>query len=317
MPDEEKEHQENSPKNSGGKPEEQKPITSEKVEAAVHLIVEEVKKKETVKAVEERAQISLEEQKEFQRFSLLFRFQHILLFSSCIILIITGLPIKFAHSGWAEAYFHLTGGIAFSRLFHRIGASVLIFVGVFHMFYLAFTADGRKNFFSFLPKIKDVTDVFDNLMYFFGFRKEGAKFARFSYLEKFDYWAVYWGMVVMILSGLILWFENQSLALLPKYFLDMAMEAHSDEALLATLAIIIWHFYNVHFNPEKFPMSWTWLTGKISREEMLKHHPLEYENLLKERKLQELQKALEGKEELDVKKDKPSGENLGGIEEKG
>lgn len=222
------------------------------------------------------------EKRYFQRFSLVFRIQHILLFSSCILLIATGLPLKFPDLGISSSFFHILGGLQASRILHRAGAVVLIFVGCVHLFYLLFTRDGRKNFMGFLPSFKDVTDVMQNVFYMMGFTNRPPRFDRFSYIEKFDYWAVYWGMVVMIFSGLILWFANLSLALLPKYFLDIAHEAHSDEALLATLAIIIWHFYNVHFNPDRFPMSWTWLTGKISEEEMKKHHPIEYERILKE-----------------------------------
>jgi len=125
--------------------------------------------------------------------------------------------------------------------------------------------------------------VLRNVLYFFGWAKEGARFGRFSYIEKFDYWAVYWGMVIMIGSGLIMWAEELAMQFLPKFALDIAHEAHSDEALLATLAIIIWHFYNVHLNPDHFPMSWTWWTGKISLEEMRRKHPLEYEEMLRER----------------------------------
>jgi cytochrome b subunit of formate dehydrogenase len=92
-------------------------------------------------------------------------------------------------------------------------------------------------------------------------------------------------MVIMIGSGLILWFLETSLQFLPKFAADIAREAHSDEGLLATLAIIIWHFYNVHLNPEHFPMNRTFLTGKISEEEMRRHHPLEYEELMASRML--------------------------------
>jgi len=95
----------------------------------------------------------------------------------------------------------------------------------------------------------------------------------------------------MIGSGALLWFENITLSIFPKYMLDIAKEAHSDEALLATLAIIIWHFYNVHFNPHKFPMNKVWLTGRLSEEEMVEEHPLEYEEIMREEEEQKRRSA--------------------------
>lgn len=216
----------------------------------------------------------------FQRFSLMFRVQHIVLFSSCILLMVTGLPMKFPNTRWAAAFFGLTGGVATSGIIHRIGAVGLISVGFFHMVYITLTRDGRHNFRELIPRFQDFKDVFQNVWYFLGRSKTGAAFGRFSYMEKFDYWAVYWGMVVMIVSGLMLWFEEKTMSFLPKFALDVARVAHSDEALLAILAIVIWHFYNVHFNPDHFPMSWTWLNGKISKEDMIHHHPREYEQIV-------------------------------------
>jgi len=227
-----------------------------------------------------RAKFGQEE--EILRFSLLFRLQHMGMFIGVIILIITGLPLKYPDARISHAFFHAVGGVTVSGIIHRIGAAILIIVGAVHMFYIAFCADGRKNLKALLPGFKDVGDVYRNVLYFFGFRKEGARFGRFSYLEKFDYWAVYWGMVVMILTGLMLWFHDYVMSLLPKIYMDVAREAHSDEALLATLAIVIWHFYNVHFNPSRFPGSLTWLHGKITKKEMMHEHPLEYEEMLRE-----------------------------------
>jgi cytochrome b subunit of formate dehydrogenase len=227
------------------------------------------------------------EQEEFQRFSLTFRAQHLVLVVSCLILIFTGLPLKWPNSAWANVYFRLTGGVAVSGAIHRVGAVGLIGVGLFHLFYITCLAEGRKNLRELLPRLKDVRDVLTNVGYFLGRRREGARFGRFSYIEKFDYWAVYWGMVVMITSGLMMWGEEIAMRLFPKFALDMAHEAHSDEALLATLAIIVWHFYNVHLNPHKFPMSWTWWHGKLTKEEMLREHPLEYEEIMRERARQQ------------------------------
>lgn len=234
------------------------------------------------RALQEASRAPLEKGREFTRFSLNMRLQHILLFSSCIVLILTGLPIKFHDSAWAAFMFDLMDGIQNSALLHRIGAVGLIGVSLYHLFYLIFLSEGRFNFLRLIPSPKDLKDLLQMLKFFLGRSDKKPKFGRFSYVEKFDYWAVYWGCVIMIGSGALLWFENITLSFFPKYVLDIAKEAHSDEALLATLAIIIWHFYNVHFNPHKFPMNKTWLTGKLSEEEMVEEHPLEYEETMRE-----------------------------------
>ncbi len=224
----------------------------------------------------------VKEEEYFIRFSLNVRLQHLVLAIGCLILIITGLPIKFHEAKWAEIYFKLTGGIQASRILHRIGASLLIIVAIWHTIYL-FTKEGKKEFKELLPRKKDFLDFFQNIKYFLGLTKERPKFGRYSYIEKFDYWAVYWGMVIMIVSGTLMWLHNFFLGIIPKFILDIAREAHSDEALLATLAIIIWHWYNAHFNPDVFPFNPTIFTGKISKERMIKEHPLEYEKIMKER----------------------------------
>ncbi len=219
----------------------------------------------------------------FQRFNIYFRIQHMMLFSSVIILIITGLPIKFPNSAISKFMMSIMGGISTQGILHRIGAVLLIGFYVFHTLYTIFNRDGRRDFVQLLPKPKDIKDVVQMIKYFFGFAKEKPRFDRFSYIEKFDYWAVYWGGIVMVGSGLIMWFHNIALSVFPKYVYDIAREAHSDEALLATLTIVIWHFYNVHFNPSRFPGSLVWWHGKLTKEQMIDEHPLEYERLTKEK----------------------------------
>ncbi len=219
-----------------------------------------------------------------ERLSINQRLQHMLLFSCTLLLIITGLPIKFHDAPVAEFVIRLLGGPAVTRLLHRIGAVGLTLVGVYHLWYCMAFEEGRRNFGLLIPSKKDAKDIVQQIGYYLGFKKEKPLFGRFSYIEKFDYWAVYWGMVVMIASGYILWFMERAINQFGKIAYDIAREAHSDEGLLATLAIIIWHFYNVHFNPKKFPGSLTWWHGRIPLEEFREEHALEYEEWLQEQK---------------------------------
>lgn len=245
-------------------------------------IKQEVKERLRAELARRKAEAEQAKPKEaeeyFVRFSLNVRAQHFVLAVGVLLLIFTGLPIKFHESAWAKYFFQVIS-LELSRLLHRVGASLLIGVGIWHMLYLL-TTEGRREFRELLPRPKDLLDFLQNIKYLLGLSHERPKFGRFSYIEKFDYWAVYWGMVIMIGSGLLLWFHNLALGLFPKYVLDIAREAHSDEALLATLAIVIWHWYNAHFNPSVFPMSTTIFTGKISKKRMIEEHPLEYEQVI-------------------------------------
>jgi cytochrome b subunit of formate dehydrogenase len=219
----------------------------------------------------------------FERFNRNFRFQHMVMFSSVIILIITGMPIKFPDFILSRFFINLWGGINNSTLVHRIGALMLVYFMLHHLVYSIFSRDGRRDFVLLIPMPKDLRDAVQNIRYFLGKAKEKPKFGRFSYIEKFDYWAVYWGCIIMIGSGAFLWGESIVLKYLPKFALDIAHEMHSDEALLATLAIVIWHFYNVHFNPDRFPGTLMWWHGRISEHEIKEEHPLEYEEIMARR----------------------------------
>src|SRR3990170_2607308 len=213
------------------------PSEAEKIREKVRArVLEEVERERRIRTAaerraeerrrreEKRQEKHPEEGEMFQRFNQNFRFQHIVMFTSVILLIITP---------------------------------------------------------------KDARDLVQNNRHFLGKAPEKPRFGRFSYIEKFDYWAVYWGCVIMIGSGLFLWFEMIVLKYFPKYVLDVAHEMHSDEAMLATLAIVIWHFYNVHFNPDRFPGTLMWWHGQISEHEMKEEHPLEYEEIMAKRSKQE------------------------------
>lgn len=279
---------------------------SEEIQASIREKVDKELKGELIDVVDrmghevaEDLEVKLKKEKkvrkreeEFQRFGVQFRIQHMLMFLSVFVLIFTGLPLKFPNLVISEYLISLFGGIQNSTVLHRVGAIGLIIVAIYHTLYTILSRRGRWDFFLLIPRPQDIRDVFTQIKYFLGRSDHHARFGRFSYIEKFDYWAVYWGCVIMIGSGAMLWFQDSVLLFLPKYMLDIAKEAHSDEALLATLAIVVWHFYNVHFNPERFPGSLTWWHGRVSRREMVDHHPLEYERIMTEREaLAEAEKA--------------------------
>ena len=138
---------------------------------------------------------------------------------------------------------------------------------------------GRALFCDLLPRRRDFTDPFRVLRYNLGLARAKPAFGRFSYIEKIEYWAMLWGSVVMGVTGLILWFDNTSMGLLTKLGFDISRTIHFYEAVLATLAIIVWHFYFVIFNPDVYPMNLAWLTGWMSEREMREEHPLELARL--------------------------------------
>ncbi len=227
-------------------------------------------------------------EKQFERLNLFQRFQHWLLLGSFLLLTVTGLPMRFPEVEWLGFVYKLVGGLAVARTIHRIAASVMILDGIIHLFYLASLLVKHrfylKEAWPLIPNAKDARDWWDTSKYYFGLSPELPKYDRFNFREKFDYFAVFWGLPVMMFSGLVLWFPVYFGNMLPDLAIGMAYIAHSDEAILAISAIVVWHFYNVHYNPDKFPMSWVWWDGKISEEEIKKEHPLEYERLVSKAK---------------------------------
>src|SRR3989338_769472 len=254
-----------------------------RVKGAREEVVKEFLRK---KKIEEKKVLEEEKEETFLRFGLNFRLQHMTLFASVLLLIITGMPEKFHEAGISSFIINSLGGIKVITILHRMGAIGLTIMFAYHcVIYTLFFRQGRNDFIELIPKPKDFFDVIKMIKYFFGYSGERPKFGRFSYIEKFDYWAVYLGCIVMIGSGIIMWFEINSINLFGKFVVDIAKEAHSDEGLLCALAILIWHFYNVHLNPRVFPMSWVWWNGRLTKEEMLDEHPLEYERVMKEREV--------------------------------
>jgi len=223
-------------------------------------------------------------ERSFVRLSAMQRFQHLLMLVSFLVLAATGLPMRFPNVSWLGAVYVPLGGLAAARTIHRVAAVAMIVDGGIHLVYLVVLLV-RHRFRVFeawpmIPTMKDARDWWDTSLYYFGLRATLPDYDRFNFREKFDYFAVFWGLPVMMISGLILWFPVFFGNRLPDLAIPMAYIAHSDEAILAISAIVVWHFYNVHYNPDKFPMSWVWLTGRISEHDIRHEHPLEYERLI-------------------------------------
>jgi cytochrome b subunit of formate dehydrogenase len=214
----------------------------------------------------------------YLRMTLSERLQHGTLAVSFVVLVITGFMLRYPDAWWVISIRKLSDSVFDLRsLFHRIAAVVMLAASVFHIVYSAFTKRGRELVFDLLPRLQDARDAVGVMKYNLGFSKHKPKFGRFSYIEKSEYWALVWGTIVMALTGFIMWFDNTFIGLFTKLGYDIARAIHFYEAWLAMLAIIVWHFYYVIFNPDIYPINLTWLTGKITESEMAEEHPLELE----------------------------------------
>ncbi len=196
--------------------------------------------------------------------------QHLALSITFIMLAVTGFALKFPDAWWVK----MLSAIGFSEgirsVTHRVMAIGLIGCSVYHIVYLFMTRRGREEWSALLPAKTDVSDLTENMSYHLNQRKDAPKFDRYDYSQKAEYWALIWGTILMIATGFVLWFPAQLSPLLPSWAIPVSQTIHLYEAWLASLAIIVWHFFFVIFHPEEYPMSWTWLTGKISLD-LVKH----------------------------------------------
>jgi cytochrome b subunit of formate dehydrogenase len=226
------------------------------------------------------------------RFDIHQRIQHWFMLAGVILLGITGWPLRGAGTfgnapilggqdaaPYSQAFLRIFGGAEGAALWHRIGAVLIIISSVYHLVYLTFLASKKALPMSMLPMPKDALDMRDNILFMLGVKKERPKFDRFMYLEKFDYWAVFWGIVMMVGTGFIFWFPAFFASYAPSWLVTAALIIHGEEATLAILFLFVVHFYNVHLKPSIFPMNWAWLNGRISVEMMKHEHPLEYDRM--------------------------------------
>lgn len=211
------------------------------------------------------------------------RIQHGVLFSSFIVLAVTGFALKFPDS-WVK-YLVLEMNESMRGIVHRIAGLVLIGVSSYHLFYAVFHVEGRRMLRDISPLRYDARDIWNNLRYHLGLSSSKPRFGRFTYGEKIEYWALVWGTAVMAVTGIMLWAKVTVGNHLPRWWLDVATAVHFYEAVLASLAILAWHFYQVFFDPDVYPMNWAWWDGKVPLEHYRAEHPLDLQAMLEARKV--------------------------------
>ena len=222
---------------------------------------------------------------EIERFDLEARIQHVVMFTTFLILSFTGWGLKYAHEpgGYSSIWITIWGGAKTAGIIHRVAGIIMVLDFAYHLVYLTRKAVKGKLRLTLVPMPKDVIDFFTNVAYYVGVSRKKPYFGQFNYMQKFDYWAVFWGMFIIGTSGLFLAFPVTVSYLFPSWSLSWAWDVlfvmHSDEALLAIVFILFFHFYNEHLRSDVFRMNYTWLTGKVTTEELKHKHPAEYDYL--------------------------------------
>jgi cytochrome b subunit of formate dehydrogenase len=228
---------------------------------------------------------------EIKRFNAYHRVLHVAMAVSFIGLVASGMPLKYANAPWATWLMRLLGGYHAAGLIHRTCGFITFGYFAAHIGYVLYDIAIKRKFKfnilgpeSMVPWIKDLQDIYGSFRWFLGMGPR-PQFDHFTYWEKFDYWAVFWGVGMIGVSGLFLWFPEFFGRFLPGWAFNIATVIHSDEALLAAGFIFTIHYFNTHLRPEKFPMDPVIFTGRLTLHELQQDRPLEYQRLVAENKL--------------------------------
>ncbi len=210
------------------------------------------------------------------RMSMQQRWQHMVVLLSFMVLVLTGFALKYPDSWFAQL---LGLSESLRSIVHRVAGAALIAAGIYHVIYLAAAREGRRLLRDIAPGPRDFTGALHAMLYYLGLRSDKPKFARFNYAEKAEYWALVWGTALMGLTGMMLWAKVWVGNAFARWWVDVATAIHFYEAILATLAILVWHFYQVIFDPDVYPMNTAWLDGKMPVDRYREEHELDSETL--------------------------------------
>jgi len=221
----------------------------------------------------------------FRRFTRWWRLAHLVGALSIMTLALTGLTVLFAGSSWAPVVMEILGGPKAAGIIHRIGAIGFMAVFFIHLIYFAFHIGRTWRTFqwfgpnSLIPNWDDLKDATAMFQWFFGLAPRPV-FEHFTYWEKFDYWAPFWGMTIIGVSGMMMWYPEITASLLPGWVFNVAAIVHGEEAILAIVFLFTVHFFNNHFRPDKFPRDDTMFTGRVPLEIYKHEHRREYDRLV-------------------------------------
>ncbi len=208
--------------------------------------------------------------------------QHTLLLSSFIILAITGFLLKFPDSVFGKMMYSLGLNEVIRQWVHRISALVMIGLSIYHVVYLLITSRGRDVLWGLFPRYSDLIQMKDTMLYYMHLSKKHPQYDNYNYIEKMEYWALIWGTIVMGITGLVLWFPTVVGNWAPVWFIKVSEIVHFYEAILATLAILIWHWFFVIFHPKEYPLSFTAINGKMTLHHFKDEHRLKYYHVILE-----------------------------------
>ncbi|MCL4539682.1 MAG: cytochrome b/b6 domain-containing protein [Bacteroidetes bacterium] len=212
---------------------------------------------------------------------------------SVLLLIISGFSMKYSETVWGKVLLFLEGGFQARGALHRLSAVLLFITAIYHLIYISFSKEGRREFKSLLPNKNDFVDLKNSILYDLLKRSEKPAFGRYSYREKVQYWAFFIFIFLMFISGVILWFHDFFFGFFPKWAFDVSFALHGGTATLVILFLVLWHMYVVHLSPANFPGNSSFWHGYVTERWLKENHSLEYEEM---KGLREGKKS-EGKED--------------------